>query len=136
MVTAVHSAEEEYIWKHGKDLLQNAQALVPALKGAALDKVTPMQHNFTDNRNPDPDADQKVTTAPRPIPIDGLPVLGPVQSGFYAAVSHSGLTIAPVVGKIVADQVAVNLGLRGPPCNADPSPPFAPGRFNRVQSRL
>ncbi len=43
----------------------------------------------------------------RPMPADGLPVVGPVPSvgGVYVAVMHSGVTLAPVVGRLVAGEV-------------------------------
>ncbi len=41
------------------------------------------------------------------VPADGLPVVGPVPSvgGVYVAVMHSGVTLAPVVGRLVAGEV-------------------------------
>jgi glycine/D-amino acid oxidase-like deaminating enzyme len=43
----------------------------------------------------------------RPMPADGLPVVGPVPgaSGAYVAVMHSGVTLAPVVGRLVATEL-------------------------------
>jgi glycine/D-amino acid oxidase-like deaminating enzyme len=60
----------------------------------------------------------------RPVPADGLPVIGPVTTapGLSLAVMHSGITLAPLVGQLVADEV---LG-------GDPSPlltDFRPARF-------
>lgn len=39
----------------------------------------------------------------RPMPIDGLPVLGrpPAAPGTYVAMMHSGVTLAPLVGELV-----------------------------------
>lgn len=47
------------------------------------------------------------TVGLRPIPSDGLPVIGPVNSvpGYYEAISHSGLTVAPVLGEILSRMV-------------------------------
>ncbi len=49
----------------------------------------------------------------RPMPADGLPIVGPVArpAGLYLAVMHAGVTLAPVVGRLAAaelvDRVAV-----------------------------
>lgn len=60
----------------------------------------------------------------RPIPADGYPAIGslPGVDGYYVVVSHSAVTLAPILGIIVADEVA-----RG---RADPRlAQFRPGRF-------
>ena len=43
----------------------------------------------------------------RPIPGDGLPILGPVQSipGLYVAVSHAGITLSPIHGRVISDLI-------------------------------
>ena len=43
----------------------------------------------------------------RPMPVDGLPILGfvPYVKGFIMATGHSGISLAQVTGKIVADLV-------------------------------
>jgi glycine/D-amino acid oxidase-like deaminating enzyme len=43
----------------------------------------------------------------RPIPKDGFPAIGRSAdiSGLYVAVMHSGITLAPVIGRLVADEV-------------------------------
>ncbi len=43
----------------------------------------------------------------RAIPGDGLSAIGPVPgiTGYYAAVTHSGVTLAPWLGKVVAQEV-------------------------------
>ena len=42
----------------------------------------------------------------RPMPLDGYPVLGasPLRHDVYLAVTHSGVTLAPVVGALVAQE--------------------------------
>jgi len=47
----------------------------------------------------------QVTAANRPVPEDDLPIIGPVADGAYAAVMHSGVTLAPIVGQLVAQEV-------------------------------
>lgn len=41
----------------------------------------------------------------RPMPLDGLPIMGeaPRPRGFYIATGHSGMTLAQVTGKIMAE---------------------------------
>ena len=48
-----------------------------------------------------------VRLAARPMPADGLPVIGPLPgvSGAYLAVMHSGVTLAPVAARLVAAEV-------------------------------
>ena len=43
----------------------------------------------------------------RPMPLDGYPVLGasPSRRDVYLAVTHSGVTLAPVVGALVAQEL-------------------------------
>ncbi|MEU6388476.1 FAD-dependent oxidoreductase [Streptomyces sp. NPDC046939] len=44
----------------------------------------------------------------RPIPVDGLPLVGEVATvpGLYHLVSHSGVTLAPVLGRLAAREIA------------------------------
>jgi glycine/D-amino acid oxidase-like deaminating enzyme len=44
----------------------------------------------------------------RPMPADGLPIIGPLPGigGTYVAVMHSGVTLAPAVGRLVATELA------------------------------
>ena len=41
----------------------------------------------------------------RPVPVDGYPILGPVDGvdGLLVAVMHRGVTLAPIVGRILTD---------------------------------
>ena len=45
--------------------------------------------------------------AHRPIPADGFPSVGAVPSvpGYYEAVSHSGITLGPVLGRLLAAEI-------------------------------
>jgi glycine/D-amino acid oxidase-like deaminating enzyme len=45
--------------------------------------------------------------ADRPIPDDGFPSVGAVPSvpGYYEAVSHSGITLGPVIGRLLASEI-------------------------------
>lgn len=61
--------------------------------------------------------------APRPMPADGYPSVGGVPNipGYYEAITHSGVTLAPLIGRALA---AVILG-------QPPDPLFAPYRPDR-----
>ena len=50
---------------------------------------------------------ESVRSGARPMPVDGLPVIGPVPGlvGGYVAVMHSGVTLAPAVGSLVAAEI-------------------------------
>lgn len=49
----------------------------------------------------------EITLGVRPIPMDGLPVLGTSDNlgGLYIASMHSGVTLAPIVGKLAANEI-------------------------------
>lgn len=63
----------------------------------------------------------------RPIPGDGLPILGPVDGldGLHVAVMHSGITLAPAIGRLIADEIVSG---RRDPLLA----PYSPNRFRRA----
>lgn len=70
---------------------------------------------------------QQVAMAYRPVPGDGLPVIGHVgPEGLYATVMHSGITLAAVTGEIVAAEIE-----EGPQSNrlGDLVAPYRPQRF-------
>ena len=43
----------------------------------------------------------------RPIPIDGKPYFGPIDGvpGLFIAVSHSGITLSAIYGKMMSDLI-------------------------------
>jgi glycine/D-amino acid oxidase-like deaminating enzyme len=43
----------------------------------------------------------------RPMPVDGFPIVGPVAAtpGLYLAVTHSGITLAPALGRFAAEEI-------------------------------
>jgi len=41
----------------------------------------------------------------RPMPRDGLPVVGQAAPGLHVAVTHSGVTLAPAIGRFVAEEI-------------------------------
>lgn len=62
--------------------------------------------------------------ADRPIPADGFPSVGAVPSvpGYYEAVSHSGITLGPVIGRLLAAEILTGKSQRL-------LSEFRPGRF-------
>ena len=63
----------------------------------------------------------EVALAFRPVPGDGLPVIGAALPGLWLAVMHSGATLAAITGEVVAQEME----------GAESSllAPFRPGRF-------
>jgi D-hydroxyproline dehydrogenase subunit beta len=59
----------------------------------------------------------------RPVPDDGLPVVGQAMPGLSLAVAHSGVTLAAVVGEVLAQEI---LGQGDHPLLSD----FRPARFS------
>lgn len=50
---------------------------------------------------------ERYAVTERPTPADGLPLVGylPGKSGAYLAVTHSGVTLAPALGRMVSEEV-------------------------------
>ena len=71
---------------HANEILARAAHYLPALTGA---RAIPEPVGF------------------RPMPLDGLPVLGFTRSvsNLYIALMHSGVTLAPLVGELVAMEI-------------------------------
>ena len=86
-------------------LLERARRLAPALAGARIEAA-------------------RVGT--RPMPIDGLPIVGPAMPGIYLAVTHSGMTLGPLLGEIATAEL---LG-------GEPDPRLSPYRPNRCVTPL
>lgn len=67
---------------------------------------------------------EAITAANRPVPKDGLPVIGAIGSGdVYVAVLHSGVTLAALVGALAAAEIT-----GGP--QAPLLAPYRPDRFS------
>ncbi|MGB3635610.1 MAG: FAD-binding oxidoreductase [Rubrobacteraceae bacterium] len=96
-------ADGEPVELLGSELLERARGLVPSLGGGEVEGV-------------------RVGT--RPIPSDGYPCVGGVADlpGYYEAVTHSGVTLGPLIGRLLAQEILTG--------EVDPLlVPFDPDRF-------
>ena len=86
------------------DLMDRLRARLPGVKGLELGRIT---------------------LGERPIPLDGYPAVGWVGDGrsLYVASMHSGVTLAPIVGKIVSEEMLAGT-------TNDMLALFRPTRFN------
>jgi glycine/D-amino acid oxidase-like deaminating enzyme len=87
---------------HGQRILAKIGRFLPAAQGVALDRLT---------------------LGYRPMPLDEFPVMGvlPTLADVHVAVTHSGVTLAPIVGRLTAEEVL----------NASRAQMFAPYRPER-----
>jgi glycine/D-amino acid oxidase-like deaminating enzyme len=71
---------------HGNRILTKIAAFLPAARGVELDRLT---------------------LGFRPMPIDELPVVGAVPGipNLYVVVTHSGVTLAPILGRYVTQEI-------------------------------
>lgn len=85
------------------NIVKRLQALLPNTNGIHIDRIM---------------------TGVRPMPLDGLPAVGYIddQRSIYVASTHSGITLAPIIGKLAAGEV-------GHGQIADALKPFRPDRF-------
>jgi glycine/D-amino acid oxidase-like deaminating enzyme len=95
---------------HARALVSQAARFFPVLAGVGVDRWW---------------------LAYRAMPSDRLPIVGrlPWVEGLYLAVSHSGVTLAPVLGRLIAGEVATGSadGLLAP---------FRPARFAERVTRV
>ena len=75
-------------------------------------------------RTPVPLELDNVSVGIRPVPRDGFPVVGftPALAGLYIAVMHSGITLAPAIGRLAATEILDGL-------EVELLAPFRPSRF-------
>ena len=94
--------------------------VAPALQHAA--RVLPAVRNVNVVR---------IWTGMRPVPPDGMPILGGVVGldGYYTATGHGGITTGPVTGKLTADLITTGR-------THIPLYPFLLSRFGRMQLQL
>ncbi|RMF86623.1 MAG: FAD-binding oxidoreductase, partial [Nitrospinota bacterium] len=64
----------------------------------------------------------------RPWPIDGLPIMGPIPGleGFIVATGHSGITLAQITGKLIAEYITTGT-------TSLPLAPYSIHRFQEVR---
>jgi glycine/D-amino acid oxidase-like deaminating enzyme len=69
----------------------------------------------------------RLTLGFRPMPPDELPIMGAIRElpDIHVAVTHSGVTLAPIVGQLTAEEV-----VRG--SRADLFAPCRPERFSAL----
>lgn len=88
---------EQTAQQHARRMLEIAMQYVPDIAAAEIDQTY---------------------IGWRPLPLDGLPVLGanPDRLDVYVAVMHSGVSLAPVVGQLVAQELTqgVSVGRLAP----------------------
>ena len=72
--------------KHINDMLSKTKTFVKNISNIEIDKIS---------------------VGWRPLPLDGLPVIGwlPGQKDFYVATMHSGISLAAIVAKIVTQEI-------------------------------
>jgi glycine/D-amino acid oxidase-like deaminating enzyme len=94
---------------HGYRILQKIATVLPGARAAVLDRLT---------------------LGFRPMPTDGFPVIGslPDVSDVYIAVTHSGVSLAPILGQYVSQEVLT--GNRA----ADLAP-YRPERFSSTPAK-
>lgn len=68
---------------------------------------------------------EEVSLAFRPVPKDGLPVIGAVREGLHVACMHSGITLGALAGEVVAQEMLQGVSNRSAALLA----PYRPGRF-------
>jgi glycine/D-amino acid oxidase-like deaminating enzyme len=96
--------------QHARALLGQAAGFLPVLRGVHI---------------------VRTLLAWRAMPSDRLPIVGPVPGldGLYLAITHRGVTLAPILGRLVAEEIAT-----GEP--AWLLAPFRPGRFAERATRV
>jgi glycine/D-amino acid oxidase-like deaminating enzyme len=88
---------------HGNRILTKVAEFLPASRGVTLERLT---------------------LGFRPMPLDELPVVGalPGMSDVHVAVTHSGVTLAPILGRYVTQEVMTGSRIEA-------LAPFRPERF-------
>lgn len=91
---------------HGTRILEKVAAVLPDARNAELDRLT---------------------LGFRPLPKDDYPIVGfvPGSTDVYIAVMHSGVTLAPVMGRMISSEILDDN-------SADSLEPYRPERFVRV----
>jgi glycine/D-amino acid oxidase-like deaminating enzyme len=80
--------------------IESDSAIGKAMIIAAFKSASPDSYLSNENN------DFRVTKANRPISADGLPVVGFVEQGLYVIVTHSGITLAPLLGELASHEIS------------------------------
>ena len=77
---------QELAQQHGRRMLAKAEKILPGIAQAKIEDAY---------------------IGWRPLPVDGHPVLGvsPARPDIYMAIMHSGVSLAPIVGQLVAHEI-------------------------------
>jgi glycine/D-amino acid oxidase-like deaminating enzyme len=67
------------------------------------------------------------SAAVRPMPSDGFPIVGYVEQGLYAVVTHSGMTLGLILAAVAAGEIIENI-------RCDLLAPYRPSRFQHQRS--
>ena len=97
------SIKEDDTQDHADDLLHRAIQYLPSLRNAL---ALPVPVGF------------------RPMPLDGYPILGFSGNApnVYIALTHSGVTLAPIIGEVSAIEILDNVKIES-------VAPYRPERF-------
>lgn len=91
---------------HGKRIFEKVAAVLPRAREAELDRLT---------------------LGFRPLPLDDFPIVGfvPGSADVYIAVMHSGVTLAPIMGRMISSEILDDVA-------AETLDPYRPERFAGV----
>eukprot|EP00984_Skeletonema_dohrnii_P031824 scaffold24849_cov104-Skeletonema_dohrnii-CCMP3373.AAC.3 len=88
-------------------------AIAKEMISAAIKSISPNElESFVESCSENDDESFRITTANRPISADGLPVVGLVEEGLYVAVTHSGITLAPLIGELASFEIEESLNAK------------------------
>lgn len=91
---------------HGVRILEKVAAVLPSARDAGLDRLT---------------------LGFRPLPVDDFPIVGfaPGSQDVYIAVMHSGVTLAPIMGRMISREIIDDVSVES-------LDPYRPERFAGV----
>jgi glycine/D-amino acid oxidase-like deaminating enzyme len=99
--------DEETRYMHGRRILDKVPTVLPSARNAELDRLT---------------------LGFRPLPEDDYPIVGfvPGSSDVYIAVMHSGVTLAPIMGRMISREIFNDVSVES-------LKPYRPERFSSAQ---
>mgnify|MGYP003497618086 CR=1 FL=1 len=87
--SSVESQSESTRQENSDALFESASRLLPKMLGNTI----------------------SIVPGERTLPKDGLPVVGFTRSGVYSAITHSGITLGPLIGSLAATEIVQNVDL-------------------------